>query len=195
MRSPSNPSRRRESPPPRCQPPPGEGATSCIEKCGLALPAGWREWPAWSRAFTVIELLIVLMMMGTVAAIGIPAYMDALDRARVARSIGDIAAMQEEVRLFFLDTRRYPNSLAEIGRAATRDPYGRTYVYLNIAGGGARIKGQSRKDRFLVPLNSDFDLYSLGKDGLSRTPLTADESQDDIVRANNGGYIGLGSEY
>ncbi len=52
-----------------------------------------------------------------------------------------------------------------------------------------------RKDRFLVPLNSDFDLYSKGPDRKSVPPLTAEASRDDIIRANDGGYIGLASEY
>jgi general secretion pathway protein G len=47
-----------------------------------------------------------------------------------------------------------------------------------------------RKDRFLVPINSDFDLYSMGKDGESVPPLTAQKSRDDIIRANDGAYIG-----
>ena len=59
----------------------------------------------------------------------------------------------------------------------------------------AGVLGQMRRDHFLVPVNTDFDLYSLGKDGLSRSPFTAAASQDDIVRANNGLYVGLVSEY
>ena len=52
-----------------------------------------------------------------------------------------------------------------------------------------------RKDRFLVPLNTDYDLYSMGKDGESTAPLTARQSRDDIIRADNGGFIGLASEF
>jgi general secretion pathway protein G len=55
--------------------------------------------------------------------------------------------------------------------------------------------GQLRKDRNLVPINTDFDLFSRGKDGQTNFPLTAQRSRDDIVRANNGGYIGLASDY
>jgi general secretion pathway protein G len=55
--------------------------------------------------------------------------------------------------------------------------------------------GQARKDRFLVPINSDFDLYSMGKDGRSVGPLTAQQSHDDIIRANDGGYYGLASNF
>ena len=52
-----------------------------------------------------------------------------------------------------------------------------------------------RKDKNLVPLNADYDLYSKGKDGKSQPPLTAKVSYDDIVRANNGGFVDLASKY
>jgi len=152
--------------------------------------------PVPTRGFSLVELLIVLMLIGAIAAIALPAYMDSLDRARVARAIGDISAMDEEIRLYYFDNAGFPTSLADIGRSQLQDPYGNLYRYLNIAdagkGGGA---GQARKDRFLVPLNGDFDLYSMGEDGESVSPLTASQSQDDVVRANDGGYIGLASEY
>ena len=46
-----------------------------------------------------------------------------------------------------------------------------------------------------VPLNTDYDLYSMGRDGKSKTPLTASESHDDIVRALDGEFVGLASEF
>lgn len=55
--------------------------------------------------------------------------------------------------------------------------------------------GKVRKDHNLVPLNTDYDLYSMGEDGASVSPLTAKASRDDIVRANNGRYVGLASDY
>ncbi len=42
----------------------------------------------------------------------------------------------------------------------------------------------------MVPINSDYDLYSKGPDGASQGPLTAKASRDDIIRANNGRFIG-----
>jgi general secretion pathway protein G len=56
-------------------------------------------------------------------------------------------------------------------------------------------KGKPRKDHQLHPINCDYDLYSMGKDGKTTAPLTAKISQDDIIRANNGGYVGLVSNY
>jgi general secretion pathway protein G len=76
------------------------------------------------------------------------------------------------------------------------DPWGNPYQYLVILGKKkSEVAGKWRKDRFLVPINSDFDLYSMGKDGKSQPPLTANASHDDIVRANNGEYIGEASKY
>ena len=40
-----------------------------------------------------------------------------------------------------------------------------------------------------------FTLYSMGQDGQSKTNLNAKESLDDIVRANNGSFIGLASDF
>ena len=53
----------------------------------------------------------------------------------------------------------------------------------------------ARRDRFLVPINSTYDLYSLGKDGDSKAPLSTKVSQDDVIRANDGGFIGLAARY
>jgi len=55
--------------------------------------------------------------------------------------------------------------------------------------------GRARKDRFLVPINSDFDLYSMGRDGESVPPLAAPKSRDDVVRAANGAFVGLASKF
>ena len=168
---------------------------------------------AWSSAFTLIEILIVVGILGTIAAIVVPMYMEALGKARVAHAIGDIASMSSEISLFWFDNSRYPNSLAEINRADMLDPYGEPYEYLNIAdaggggggggggrggrggGGGGGGGSGGRIDRFLVPVNSDFDLYSKGKDKESARAFTAAQSHDDIVRANNGMFIGLAEEF
>jgi general secretion pathway protein G len=52
-----------------------------------------------------------------------------------------------------------------------------------------------RKDKNLVPINTQYDLYSMGADGQSVPPLTAKASRDDVVMANDGTYIGLASNY
>jgi general secretion pathway protein G len=60
---------------------------------------------------------------------------------------------------------------------------------------GGSYLGEARKDYFLVPLNSEYDLYSVGKDGESRPPLSVPVSADDVIRANDGAYVGLAANY
>ena len=145
------------------------------------------------RGFTLVELLIIIVILTIVAAIAVAVYTRALESSRVTRVIGDLKTIEGEITLFYTTHRRYPDSLAEVGHEETTDPWGNPYRYFNIE--TAKGKGQMRKDRFLVPLNSDYDLYSSGPDGESRSPLTAKASRDDIIRANDGGFIGPASEF
>jgi general secretion pathway protein G len=104
--------------------------------------------------------------------------------------------MGQKIEDFMIDYGRLPATLDEIGEQNVTDPWGNPYEYLVIFGlDKQEIDGKLRKDRFLIPLNTDFDLYSIGRDGMSVAPLTAEESWDDIVRANNGGYVGLAHKY
>lgn len=66
----------------------------------------------------------------------------------------------------------------------------------NGSGGGATCgSGKPRKDHFLHPVTSDFDLYSMGKDGETVAPLTAQKSHDDVIRASDGAYYGLAKNF
>jgi general secretion pathway protein G len=129
------------------------------------------------------------VIIGVLASMALPQYQKALDLARVAKAIGDISAISLE--LSSLDS--LPTSLAAVNRATYNDPWDRPYVYLKLE--GSKSNGKARKDHFLVPLNSDFDLYSVGKDGASSPALTAKASADDVIRANNGGFVGLAERY
>lgn len=147
------------------------------------------------QGFTIAEVVIIVAMLVTLSGIAVPAYKDALDRARIARAIGDISVMSKEIEVHQVYKGNLPNTLAEVDRGDLLDPWGNPYEYLNIAAAGKGVAGEARKDKFLVPLNSDYDLYSKGQDGKSVGPLTAKPSWDDIIRANDGSYIGLASEY
>jgi len=157
------------------------------------------------RGFTLIELLIATAIIGTLAGIAYPALQSMRLRGQVARAIGDIRTIEVEVLGYEANHQTTPATLADINRGALLDPWGNPYQYLSFAHaappGPGKGKGKpapppaSRKDRFLVPINTTFDLYSLGPDGKSSAPLTAAESLDDVVRANDGGYIGLARAY
>lgn len=145
-----------------------------------------------TRGFTLIEMLAAMAIIGTLATIAIPRVQDALDKAKVAKAIGDISAIQSELVGFMSQGDTLPSSLAAIGRGGMVDPWGHPYVYYRFRGNGV---GGARKDRFLVPLNTFFDLYSVGKDGSTALALTAKASHDDIIRANDGGFVGLASNF
>jgi general secretion pathway protein G len=53
----------------------------------------------------------------------------------------------------------------------------------------------TRKDRFGAPLNSDFDLYSMGRNRETADSLSTPQSYDDIVRASDGIFVGLASDF
>lgn len=137
--------------------------------------------------------MLVVALIGVLLAIALPAYDSWRTRTRTAQAVTDIAAIATRLSLHWQDARSYPASLAEIGMAGTLDPWGNPYQYLNLQ--TLRGNGHARKDHSLVPINTDFDLYSMGPDGRSVGPLTARASRDDIVRANDGRFIGLASDY
>ncbi len=145
--------------------------------------------------FTLVELLLVVTIILTICAIAVPNLMAAVDDARVAKAVGDIHAIEGDVveyQVLSLNGN-LPNTLADIGCDQMLDPWGSPYQYFNHA--TAKGNGKARKDRFLVPLNSDFDLYSMGKNLQSSPPITAKKSQDDIIRASDGSYVGLASQF
>ena len=52
-----------------------------------------------------------------------------------------------------------------------------------------------RRDRYMFPLNTDYDLFSLGFDGRTAVSLGDTLGRDDVIRANNGGFFGIAAEY
>ena len=145
-----------------------------------------------SCGFTLIELLIVVAIITTLAAIAVPLYASYVDRTRIAMAKADIHMLDREIASFQGEYQRLPATLAELGLGTFVDPWGNPYRYLPV---NSSNTGKLRKDHFMNPVNDDYDLYSMGKDGKTSTPFTAASSRDDIVRANGGHFIGLVSLY
>jgi general secretion pathway protein G len=143
--------------------------------------------PIAQRGFSLIELMIVIGILCTLAAIATPLLSSYLMRAKRIVAISDIRMIEKEISAFFINTGELPKTLMEIGLSDLKDPWGTPYQYLPVEG---TPKGNLRKDHFLVPVNTDYDLYSMGPDKDSMAPFTAKASRDDIVRANNGQFVG-----
>jgi general secretion pathway protein G len=160
------------------------------------LPFSRLKNEGFKKAFTLVELLLTIAIVGTLAAIALPTYTSYMDKARNNQAMADIREMESKILSYQVEHGAPPDTLNQVGSGNRVDPWGKPYEYLRILGVDKdQIKGKWRKDQFMVPINSDYDLYSMGKDGRSVAPLTAKDSQDDIIRANNGAYVGLASGF
>ncbi len=116
--------------------------------------------------FTLIELMVVLVIIGVLAALIVPNVLDRADDARVTAARTDVSNIMQALRLYKLDNQRYPAAdqglQALVARPTTgvappnwkpyleklpSDPWGRPYQYLNPG-----VKGE-------------IDVMSFGADG------------------------------
>lgn len=133
------------------------------------LPAASRQ-SRRSRGFTLIEIMVVVVIMGILAALVVPKLMGRTDDARISAAKQDISTLMSALKLYRLDNQRYPTTEQGLqalitkptsGPAANgwktggyvdklpKDPWGSPYQYLSPG-----IKGE-------------VDVFSLGADGQS----------------------------
>ena len=136
--------------------------------------------------------MLIVVLIGVLAVVAMPFYRGYKERIRIAQATTDIQVMSSVATNYWNDNHAYPSTLADFGQAGKLDPWGNAYVYYNIDANG---KGGARKDHALNPLNTDFDLYSMGADGQTQPQITQKDSLDDVIRASNGAYIGLASGF
>ncbi|MEC5388141.1 type II secretion system major pseudopilin GspG [Uliginosibacterium sp. H3] len=119
------------------------------------------------RGFTLIEIMIVIVIMGILAALIVPKIMDKPDEARTAAARQDIQTIMTALKLYKLDNRAYPSSDQGLNALITaptlaplppnwkkggylerlpKDPWGQDYQYLQPG------------------LHGDIDVWSLGAD-------------------------------
>jgi general secretion pathway protein G len=120
------------------------------------------------RGFTLIEIMVVVVILGILAAIIVPKLADQPDKARVAKAQQDIRALESALQLYKLDNFYYPSTQQGLEALVTnpsgdpparnyksggyiprlpKDPWGTAYQYLSPG-----VKG-------------DYDVFSYGADG------------------------------
>ncbi len=111
--------------------------------------------PSSHRGFTLIEVLVVIVILGILAAIIVPNIMDKPGEARITKARSDIRAIESALNIYRLDHHRYPTTdeglAALTGKYLPRlpvDPWDRPYLYLSPG------------------VHGDIDIYTLGRDGL-----------------------------
>lgn len=163
------------------------------------LPPGSKEHQprSWVDGYTIIEILVVLAIIATLAAIAIPGYISSRNKAKIAMAISEIKLIEKAILDFCTENGYFPDNLSDIvGLKQFDDPWDRPYQYLRIDGGTTPgLNGKRRRDKNANPVNSDFDLYSLGKDGSTIAQFTGKKARDDIVRANDGRFYGLAEQH
>ncbi|HEX4886036.1 MAG TPA: type II secretion system major pseudopilin GspG [Casimicrobiaceae bacterium] len=123
--------------------------------------------PGRSHGFTLIEIMVVIVILGVLAALVVPRVLDRPDEARIVAAKSDIAAIMQALKLYRLDNQRYPTADQGLAALVTRpatdpvpsnwkpngyldklrnDPWGQPYQYLNPG------------------LKGEIDVYSFGAD-------------------------------
>jgi general secretion pathway protein G len=140
-----------------------------------------------------LDVFLAVAIAAVLACIAIPSYQSYVQRTNVTVATRDIMNISQVIGRYYTVHSMVPPDLATIGFDTQLDPWGHAYVYQSFD--GLTGKGKMRKDKNLNPLNTQYDLYSMGADGQSKMPITAPESQDDIILAFDGNYIGLASNF
>jgi prepilin-type N-terminal cleavage/methylation domain-containing protein len=140
-----------------------------------------------NKGFTLIELIMVVVIIGVLSTLAIPMFSNYIIRTKNVKAMTEIRNLSSELSSYNLDKTYYPDVLTELRPGPFKDPWQRDYEYINIA----THPGTELMDILNLPLNRDYDLFSKGVDGnysrLGGNPFNL----DDIVRSNDGAFVGL----
>jgi general secretion pathway protein G len=122
-----------------------------------------------SRGFTLIEIMVVVVIIGLLAAFAVPLFMGRVDEARITKTRADIQAIETALAMYRLDTARYPNTSHGLS-ALVRRPEEATVRNWREGGYLPRLPrdpwGNDYQYRYPGSRGLAYDLYSLGPDGV-----------------------------
>lgn len=116
-----------------------------------------------TRAFTLVEMMAVVVIIGILAAVIVPKFLTQVDKSYGVRAQKDISAISQAITMYRLDTNQFPEQLSDLWnnnndavgysgpyleKGKVKDPWGNDYEY-TVPGGDGR----------------DFDVWSYGRDG------------------------------
>ncbi|WP_020648735.1 type II secretion system major pseudopilin GspG [Solimonas variicoloris] len=118
--------------------------------------------------FTLIEIMVVVIILGILAAMVVPKIMDKPDQARVVKAKQDIRALESALNLYKLDNFNYPSTQQGLDALVTKpggDPEPKNYK----AGGYIQTLPKDpwgNPYQYLSPgTKGEIDIFSLGRDG------------------------------
>lgn len=134
--------------------------------------------------FTLMEMIIVIALIGSLFGIAIPVYSNYRQKIRINKAVDDIKALETGIMKYFDENGRYPADLGQTGMGNLLDPWNNPYRYLWINGNpDPGMEGRRRRYRNNIPVNYEFDLYSMGPDGRTHKSFRNAYARDDIARA------------
>ena len=123
---------------------------------------------ARSRGFTLIEVMVVIVILGVLAALVVPKVMSRPDEARVVAARQDISAIMQALKLYKLDNRRYPSAeqglQALVTKPAAAPVPDNWKSYLDKL----PLDPWGKPSQYIMPgLTGEVDVMSFGADGQS----------------------------
>ena len=119
-----------------------------------------------ARGFTLIEIMVVIVILGVLAALIVPRVMNRPDEARVVAARQDIASIMQALKLYRLDNQRYPTTEQGLQALVTRPTAGPTAPNWKAYLDKMPIDPWGKPYQYLSPgIKGEIDVFSLGADG------------------------------
>jgi general secretion pathway protein G len=119
------------------------------------------------RGFTLIEIMVVVIIIGLLAAFIVPTVMSKVDDAKIAKAKGDIQTLEAALSMYYLDNSKYPTSEQGL-QALIQQPTDATIKHWRPGGYLERLSKDPWGNPYLYAQpgthGKAYDLYTLGAD-------------------------------